>query len=292
VPRRFFIEQLRDIVSFKRSKYVLAIGTFGNRPQIRDLEGLALSDGDIEAIRWCKPADCDIKLTAEMLERFRAEVDWSQADARAKADGVFKRLLVERLAAYLAGGHSTLGTYVDKPAGTPVAKELARMLNASAYLTELAPELRRYLEGFPNTELRNAESFFYWSKESFGVKPVISVTHVTIFTKTVNDTEMTFVASQGLYMSHYFEGSLALTVAPEVPGASEPALYLLYVNRSRVDALKGTFSGLRRWIAVRRVREGMEATLRGVKRRLEDGYDRSQRTSSPTSISPSFKTSP
>ncbi len=292
VPRRFFIEQVRDIVAFKRSQYVLAIGTFGARPQVADLEGLTLTDDDVEAIRQCKPGDCGIKLTGDMLERFRKEVDWTKPDARARVDAVFRRLLVERTSAYLSGGHSTLGTYVDKPAATPVAKELASMMHASAYLTELAPELRRYLEGFPHTELRNAESFFYWSKESFGVQPVISVTHVAIFTKTVNDADMTFVVSQGLYTSHYFEGSLALTIAPDVRGSPEPAFYLLYVNRSRVDALRGAFSGLRRWIAVRRVRDGMDATLRGVKKRMEDGYGKSHQTSSPTAISPSSRTSP
>ena len=291
VPRRFFIEQVRDIVTFKRSQYVQAIGTFGARPQIEDLEDLSLTDEDVEAIRRCKPDDCGIKLTADMLERFRKEVDWTKPDARAKVDAVFRRLLVERTAAYLSGGHSTLGTYVDKPAATPVAKELASMMHASAYLTELAPELRRYLDGFPNTELRNAESFFYWSKESFGVKPVISVTHVSIFTKPVNDSAMTFVVSQGLYTSHYFEGTLALTIAPEVQSGPEPAFYLLYVNRSRVDALRGAFSGLKRWIAVRRVRDGMDATLRGVKKRMEDGYGKSQAASSPTVISPSSRTS-
>lgn len=292
VPRRFFIAQVRDIVAFKRSQYVQAIGTFGARPQVGDVEDLTLTDEDVEAIRRCNPGDCGIKLTGGMLERLRADVDWTKPDARAQADGAFRRLLVERTSAYLSGGHSTLGTYIDKPGATPVAKELASMMQASAYLTELAPELRRYLEGFPHTELRNAESFFYWSKESFGVQPVISVTHVAIFTKTVNDADMTFVVSQGLYTSHYFEGSLALTIAPEVRGSPEPAFYLLYVNRSRVDALKGAFSGLRRWIAVRRVRDGMDATLRGVKKRMEDGYDKSQRTSSPTAISPSSKISP
>ncbi|HEY7446954.1 MAG TPA: hypothetical protein VH702_02340 [Vicinamibacterales bacterium] len=292
VPRHFFIERVRDIVAFKRSQYVLAIGTFGARPQAGDLAGLSLSDEDVEAIRHCRPGDCDIKLTPEMLARFQAEVDWSKPDARTRAEAVFNRLLAERAAAYLSGGYSTLGTYLDKPGAMPVAKELVSMLNASAYLTELAPELRHYLEGFPNTELRNVESFFYWSKESFGVKPVISVTHVTIFTKSIKDTDMTFVVSQGIYMSHYFEGSLALTIAPEIEENPEPAFYLLYVNRSRVDALKGAFSGLRRWIAVRRVRDGMETTLRGVKKRMEAGYVVSQRTSSPTAISPSSRTSP
>ncbi|HEY7442680.1 MAG TPA: hypothetical protein VH701_09700, partial [Vicinamibacterales bacterium] len=37
VSRRFFVEQVRDIVAFKRSQYVLAIGTFGAQPRADDL---------------------------------------------------------------------------------------------------------------------------------------------------------------------------------------------------------------------------------------------------------------
>ena len=272
VPRKFFIEQVRDIVAFKRSRYVLEIGTFGARPRIEDLADLTLSDDDVHAIRGCRLGDCDIKLTAAMLERLRTEVNWSKSDARVQVATAFRRLLVERTAAYLSGGRSTLGTYVDRRTEASVDSELVSLLDASPYLTQFAPELRKDLDGFPNAELRNAESFFYWSKESFGVKPVINVTHVTIFAKTIDGTAMTFVVSQGVYTSHYFDGSLALTIAPEARNGTEPAFYLLYVNRSRVDALKGVFSGLRRWIAVRRVRDGMDATLRGVKKRLEDGY--------------------
>jgi hypothetical protein len=43
----------------------------------------------------------------------------------------------------------------------------------------------------------------------------------------------------------------------------------VYVNRSRADALKGAFSGLRRSIVERRARASLEENLRLTKIRLE-----------------------
>ena len=291
VPREFLIDRIRDIVAFKKSQYVLEIGTFGAPPRLEDLARLTVPAEDIDAMRQCKPGDCKLKLTAAMLGTLQREVDWSKPDARVKGTTVFKQLLVERAANYLSGGPHTLGTYIDKSDSTAMSEGLADLLTASPYLTDYAPELRRFYDQYPHGELPDAESFLYWSKESFAPKPVIGLTHLTIFTKTFGDVRMTLVASRGLYTSHYIAGSLALTVVTEARDASPPAVYLVYINRSRVDALTGAFSGLRRWIAVRRVRDGMEATLNAVKERLEKDY-LSQRTSSPTTTSPSSKTRP
>ena len=211
VPGTFLTERVRDIVAFKKSEYVLEIGTFSVPPRVDDLARLTVSAEDVEAIRQCKPGDCKLKLTAEMLDRFRKEVDWSQPNARVHAATLLKQLLVERAADYLAGGAQTLGTYIDKSGSTAMAEELADLMSASPYLMNYAPELRRYYDEFPKADLPTAESFLYWSKESYSFKPVIWLTHVTIFTKTYDDTRLAFVASRGLYTSHYFQGSLALT---------------------------------------------------------------------------------
>lgn len=291
VSREFLTERVRDIAAFKRSEYVLEIGTFSVPPHVDDLARLTVPAEDVDAIRQCKPNDCKLKLTAEMLDRFRREVDWAQSNARGHAATLFKQLLVERAADYLTGGTQTLGTYVDKAGSTAMADGLADLLSASPYLMDYAPELRRYYDEFPHAELREAESFLYWSKESYAFKPVIWLTHVTIFTKTYGDTRMAFVASRGLYTSHYFDGSLALTMAMEARDTTRPAVYVVYINRSRVDALTGAFTALRRWMAVRRVRDGMEVTLDALRKRLEQDYS-SQRTSSPTAISPLSRTTP
>jgi hypothetical protein len=275
VPRAFLVEQVRDIVAFKQSDLVQQIGTFGTPPRPADLEDLSVPEDDVAAIRTCQPGDCDLKLTTGMLERLQRGVDWESPDARGRASDLFKQLLVERLVEYLSGGTDTLGTYIDKREADSMGDEMASLLADARSLGVYAPELLDYLEAFPRQRLQGSESFLYWSKEAYGLKPVISATHVTIYTKiagTGGAVPMSFVASRGLYASHYFQGSLALTLAIEIENEPSPAMYLVYVNRSRVDALSGAFGGLRRWIASRRVRGGMKESLEGLKRRLETNY--------------------
>lgn len=272
VPRAFLVQQIRDIVSFKQSRYVLEIGTFGIPPRVADLAGLTLSPDDVKAIRTCRPGHCDVKLTAGMLERLQQEVDWSAPDAAEQASEVFKHLLVERLVGYLSSGTAALGTYVDKAGRAPTGEALAGVLAASGVLAVYAPELVKFLEDFPGRRLPDSESFLYWSKEVYGLKPVTSVTHVTIYTKTVGSAPVSFIVSRGVYADHYYEATMALTLAAEIPGSEPPAIDFVYVNRSRVDALGGPLGGLKRWIATRRVRNGMTDTLGGLKRRLERRY--------------------
>ena len=44
---------------------------------------------------------------------------------------------------------------------------------------------------------------------------------------------------------------------------------MTYLNRSRVDTLRGLFAGLARVIAARRARDGLARMLIDVKRKLE-----------------------
>ena len=74
----------------------------------------------------------------------------------------------------------------------------------------------------------------------------------------------------GLYLPHLRRGSLTLTVATDSV-ATPGAFYVLYVNRSRANALKGPFAGLRSVLAGRRARSSLEENLKNLKRRLEEG---------------------
>jgi hypothetical protein len=53
------------------------------------------------------------------------------------------------------------------------------------------------------------EDFIYWSKQKFGLKPVIAVTHVSIYRKP--ESRRPLIASKQVCTSHYFEASLWLT---------------------------------------------------------------------------------
>ena len=79
---------------------------------------------------------------------------------------------------------------------------------------------------------------------------------------------MCLVASRDVYSSRYIDASLALTVT-SLDAADNRAFYLAYMNRSRSSSLKGRLSGLRKSIAERRARGGLEETLTRLKRRFE-----------------------
>ena len=51
------------------------------------------------------------------------------------------------------------------------------------------------------------------------------------------------IASKQIYGTHYFDASLGLTVLVRDRSVSSPAMYLVYLNRSRVDI----FDGAARW---------------------------------------------
>ena len=52
------------------------------------------------------------------------------------------------------------------------------------------------------------------------------------------------------------------------PGGSN---YLMYVNRSEMDMLRGLFGGIVRWVMERRLKAKAAKVLQGLKRRFESG---------------------
>lgn len=148
-----------------------------------------------------------------------------------------------------------------------------KIRRVSPYLYEFVPEFHWYLQEYPRARLSGTEDFIYWSKEKFGLKPVVSLTHVTIYRRKQGSITNTLIASKGIYASHYFDASLGMTGFVHDEGdAGLPVPYLMYLNRSRADALKGGFSGLKRTIVESRARKGLEENMILMKERLESSY--------------------
>ena len=113
------------------------------------------------------------------------------------------------------------------------------------------------------------ESFVYWSKERFGGRPVISVTHVSMLRGAGAAQPDALVAGKQIFATHYMNGALALTAI--VGGGPGSRRYLAYLNRSEVDVLSGFFGGLVRWLVERRLKSEASDVLQGLRRRLESG---------------------
>ena len=272
VPSPFFVDSVRDIVRFKTGDNVMQTGKFSNPPRLEDLSGLTLEAADIEALRRCRVNNCDMKLPARTIERFRKDVNWSAPNYRERASELFRLVLLENVQNYLKAGNAALGEYNDKAYAVRIADEFATLLRPAPYMYAYAAEFEKHLQGFPHANDAGAEDFVYWSKEKFGMKPVISVTHVSIYKRNTPSGLHVLIASKGIYATHYIEVSLGMTGF--VQCLSEPnRSYLIYINRSRADALRGLLAGLKRSLISGSVRDGARKNMELIKEKLERGYN-------------------
>jgi hypothetical protein len=145
----------------------------------------------------------------------------------------------------------------------------AAILERSPYLTRMPPVVD-WLTNYPRAEGR-VESFFYWSKEHYAEgKPVVSVTHVGIMHDGSNRRlPSVLVAGKQIYATHYVDGGLGLTMI--VCDAATGSAYLVYVNRSQVDVLRGWVGGLVRGVLERRLEREAPLVVGGLRARLESG---------------------
>jgi hypothetical protein len=267
VPADFFVDRFRDIESYKKGASILEVKKFSDPSKMEDLSQLTIDKDDLADLRNCKVGDCAVKLPSSVILRVQKEINWSSADAEQQATELARTVLLQYVQRYLAGGNEQLSEYSDKKQPLRVAEQFDAILKASPYIFDYDPEFYGYLSDYPKKHLDGVEDFLYWSKEKFGLKPVISVTHVSIYRKP--ELNVTLIASKQIYANHYFEASLGLTVALAASQDPDPSFYLLYFNRSRSDALHGGFSGLARGQVKSRARKDALENLANVRRSIE-----------------------
>jgi hypothetical protein len=260
-PKAAFFARVHDITHFKSGPEILQIGRFSDPPALGDLAALTVGVDDFD-VRSCRVGDCGIRLPAAVIERLGREIDRKATDAQARGAQLFKQILLDQVTAYISGGDH-MPEYDDGPRPIRARDEFEGILSEMPELGALLPGLPDHLRRFPSARLTNAEDFLYWSKERFGVAPFITVTHVT----TVCRSAVTCVmATRDVYSSRYLDASVALAIATD---AGTDGFDLIYDNRSRANALKGRFGGLRRALTERRARSGLESSLNAIKTSLE-----------------------
>lgn len=250
----------RDLSNLK-SPIILQLGAFGRPPRPDDLRDLAFETYDLETIAACDPGDCGVRLSAEQMARFRREVDWTAADWRTKAEPLWRQLLAEYAAGYVSSG--SLGDYRNKATPLSVAAEFGELFRKSSDLEAEAPELFAYLQRYPHAALQGSDDRLYWSKENFGLRPVTSITHLTLYAP---GDRPWWIATKQIYATHYFDAQLGLTIAyPDAGGG----FYLVSVNRARTRSLVSFTRTLVRSQVQRRSREGLLSVLSATKLALE-----------------------
>ena len=242
--------------------HVMPGGRIGSPPAPEEFKALMLDKRDVEDMKRCAAGDCDLKMSAAMIERLHGEVNWAASDYRDSADSFFRLMLFDYVRDYLGRGDAALVESDGRAVVSQGDKQRASF-GTLPYVNDSAPEFTAYLQGFPRVELPGVENSIYWSKIKVGLKPVILLTHTASYTRLHDGAPQILVATKQLYATRYFDSSLSLTLLTSVASTdgTPPATYLLYANRSRAEALGGLFGGLKRRLVEEAALEGLRDVL-------------------------------
>jgi hypothetical protein len=254
------IRLARDVQKFRKVPQIPEMGVFSKPPRLADLGGLHHPPADLAALKDCKPGKCDVKLGAQGLERF-SRFDWSAPGAEARAAAIFNQALLDYVTAYSQGGTDAMGEVFDKKAPKSRSQEYRALLAHSPYLVEYVKEFADYLAAYPKGKLEGAEDILYWTQDNFGLKPVVSAYHMTLY----KGPRGVLVANKLLAASHFFNASLEILAG--VPTPDGHGLYLLSLFRTRLDPPTGMLAGM----LMGKVRGGIET---GVRENLKTARER------------------
>jgi len=263
-PIARYLTAVKDIEAFEKGDSFLMTKRISNSPQLDDFDRLSIPPDDLADLKTCKVGKCQLKLSEEALTRIQKETDWSKPTAKADAERSVRKLMLDYVTAYQAGGNSRLAVYRDSQRPTFVAQEFESMVNRMPSLTTYLPELKKYLLEYPEMKLPNAESFLYWQDAKFGLKPTVRINHLTIADEQTHAT----VVSKMLYASHYFWTAIELRVLVPDPARGE-GFWFATVNQSRSDGLTGFTGSVIRGRVVNEAEKGIQTGLRITKARME-----------------------
>lgn len=261
-----YIRAVEDIEQFEKGGSFLVTKRISDPPVAEDFARLKLSDEDVSDLKKCRVGDCQLKLGADAISRLRSESKGSKHKAKADIQSLFRQLALEYVDGYQHGGNAELEVYRDKSRPISVAKEFAAIVEEMSQLLQHDPALRQYLLDYPNAQLANGSSFFYWQQVDFGLKPTFRINQVAI--SQSGDT--TLVASKLLYANHYFHTALELQAL--IPDESRgPGFWLVTLKRMRADGMSGATGQMVRGRIEKEAVSGLTQALRATKGKLESG---------------------
>jgi hypothetical protein len=265
-----YLNAARDVARLRGTEGYLGIGELKEDASGADLAALTLDPDDVKALKNCREGSCDVQLPTASIQAFRDGVNWSRSDTVEQASALARPMVLQLLRAYREGGNDALGDYRDKQHPALVAEQFRTMVGRASALPDVLPELRRYLLDYPKAELVDADSFFYWEKVSFGMKPTIRLNHGVTYRRRTGGREVAVVALKQLYASHYFHTALDMSVCVDdgATGATH-GFYLLTLKGSQQEGLTGVKGSMLRKIVVDKTRGSLESALASIKRSVE-----------------------
>jgi hypothetical protein len=270
-----YLEAARDIGRLGGTPGYQGIGEIRDDATVADLSALAFDPDDVKALKNCREGSCDVQLPTTAIQAFHDGVNWSRPDAADQANALARPRVLQLIQAYQRGGNEALGEYRDKDHPARIADQFGTMIGRASSLPDVLPELRRYLLEYPNAALAGADSFFYWEKVSFGLKPTIRVNHAVIYRGSAHGRGFGVVAIKQLYATHYFHTALDVSVCVDDGATVAPhGFYLLTLKGSEQEGLTGVKGSILRKAVVDKTRSSLERALASIKRSIEESAPR------------------
>lgn len=266
-----YLEFALDMSRLRSLPNYLQVRRFSNPPTLSDLEGFTLEPDDIEELKTCRPGKCDVQLSSEAMLQLQKGLDWSAPDVAEQVNRRVRKMALELLIRYQERGNSALDIYQDQSRAFDMDAAFQSLLNRSEALPVYLPELRRYLLEYPAPMRPNVESFFYWEKVEFGLKPTLRLNHVIAYRSAGPKGVAQVVAVKQLYASHYFQLALDLTACvPESSRGNGAGFCLISLKGSTQQGLTGFLGFFRRRAVVSKSLSAQERNLINIKKALEE----------------------
>lgn len=256
------LDRFRASLSQKRTREIGPGAKFSSPPNIGDLGSLDLEEKDVEQLKNCVVGKCDLNMTEKMIDRMNSAIDPSATDHSQLVNEAYRALLADFAAAYEARGIAMLEPLVNRRKTVAIGQDHRSLLNNSLFLREATPKLYSFLQDFPKGD-RDVTSDLYWSTIEFGLKPMITISHVAAYVETNEKDERFAIATRQIYASRYLDSSLALAFLFRFTDGSNSDAYLVFTDRTRSDALGGLLGGVARSVVEQ---EGKERVKKIVER--------------------------
>ena len=253
----------------ENNKAVISAGKFSSPPLTDDLMTLKFESKDIEELKKCKAGNCDLKLSADMINRARSEIDWNGADYQARASELLLAILIDYTRDYLSRGDKALIQIDSRAIPIRLADEHRALLESSPFVKELVPELRKYLTDYPSYKLSGLDDQLFWSKVNFGIKPIVTITQSVYYSKQFGELPQFALVTKQIFATRYLESSLAFGFWLNLKNIDSMDSYLVFTNLTRSDALTGALGGFKRTVAEGEAKSRVSEILRQARIRLE-----------------------
>lgn len=268
-PRDEVVRRVRDLPNFLRSPGRTAFGLFSTPATPSDASAFVVESSDFDAIKGCRPGDCDVKMPTANIDEFSKAIDWSSPTARTQVENMVRLRSATYVNNYRRGGTAAMVAYGDQKETRSASEVFSSLLAESPYLFDYVPAFHKYLAAYPAGSLPSVTDAIYWASDKLGsMRPILSINHVSVYSPPPS-SPITLVSTKQLYASHYFLGAFTLTTIldrPDAPGGR--GVYFIVVQRMRFDHLPGGLLNIRGRV-IGRTHDALRAELTQRKTSLE-----------------------